>query len=442
MRPLLPLLLLALTIPSLLHSGALPLMEVWIEDAAAKQVAISEDIMAYLSENGTLVVISDHGRLSVGAGEGRLLAGRDVFLQRGNALYLVTPTGLERIVECGRCSFYPYSRERIAMVDSKGLLLLVNGEKRRLSVRGTVKWSDDGRRLSVISGDELLVINESGSILWRKDLNTQLFDAEPDDLTYVCMKGCEIYAINDRSYIAWTNRLCRCCIPGRLDRSGDYLLVLVQGKELVVLNPSDGRKVQSLELRGYELDAIPGVVAVRDGDGRIHLLVDASRIHLRGESAGAFISWDIPRWLRFGRLVLEHSRGSETVSVGMDSFVQIPGHGDVNVTLKGISGKAYLTSVVRVKPLKATATPFGDVYVFGDGDLEIEVDGRRYAPPTRVDTGWLPTYSVRVYNHGVLVAELTSINARFPLLSLALLIGGILLWKLRPRSSGAEESPS
>ncbi len=441
MRPLLPLLLLALTVSSLLHAGALPLLEVWIEDAAAKQVALSEELMAYLSENGTLVVISDRGRSGVEVGEGRLLAGREVFFQKGDTLYLITPAGLERIMDCGGCSFYPYSRDRIAVVDSKGLLLLVNGERRRLSVKGTIRWSDDGRRLSMISGDELLVINASGSILWRKDLNTQLFDAEPDGLTYVCMKGCEVYAINDRSYVAWTNRLCRCCIPGRLDRSGDHLLVLIQGKELAVLNASDGRRVQSLELQGYEVDAIPGIVTVRDGDGRIHLLVDASRIRLKGESAGALFSWDVPRWLRFGELVLKHSRGSETVPVGIDSFVPIPGHGDTNVTLKGILGEASLKLVVRVKPLNATATPFGDVYVSGDGDLEIEVDGRRYAPPAQVDTGWLPTYSVRVYNHGVPVAELTSINARFLLLSLALLVGGILLWRLRSRSSNAEESP-
>ncbi|MDK2384620.1 MAG: hypothetical protein QI199_07430, partial [Candidatus Korarchaeota archaeon] len=133
------LLLAAFTILPMLHGDALPLIEVWIEDASAKQVAISSELMAYLSENGTLVITSDRGRLAIRVGEGKLVAGRDVFLQEGNALYLVTAKGLERIIGCKRCSFYPYSKDKIAIVDSKGLLLISGGEKRRLRVRGTVR---------------------------------------------------------------------------------------------------------------------------------------------------------------------------------------------------------------------------------------------------------------------------------------------------------------
>ena len=434
MKPL-PLLLLlaAFTFLPILHSDALPLIEVWIEDASAKQVALSSELMAYLTGNGTLVVMSDRGKLAIKVGEGRLIAGRDVFLQTGDALYLVTATGLERVMECERCSFYPYSGDRIAIVDSKGLLLVLDGEKRRLRVKGTVRWSDDGWRLSVISGDELLVVNASGSVVWRKDLNTQLFDAEPDDLTYVCMKGCEVYAINDRSFVAWTNKLCKCCIPGKLDRSGNLLFVLVQGKELTVLDASDGRKIQSLSLEGYEIDAIPGIVAVRDGEGRIHVMVDASRVRIRGESGGVLVSWDVPSWLKFGELTVEHPRGRVAVPVGSDSFVPISAEGDVNVTLRGASGKISLT--VEMRPLNVAVTPFGDVRISGDGVFEVEVDGRRYVPPARVDTGWLPTYSVRIYNHGVLVAERTSINARFPLLIIVIVIMAVVLWRVRSRSS-------
>ncbi|GEM_PF-1251188 len=433
MKPL-PLLLLlaAFAFLPMLHSDALPLIGVWIEDASAKQVALSSELMAYLTRNGTLVVMSDRGKLAIRVGEGRLISGRDVFLQKGDALYLITATGPERVMECKRCSFYPYSRDRIAIVDSKGLLIL-GGEKRRLRVKGTVRWSDDGRRLSVISGDELLVVNASGSVVWRKDLNTQLFDAEPDDLTYVCMKGCEVYALNDRSFVAWTNKLCKCCIPGKLDRSGNHLFVLFQGNELAVLDASDGRRIQSLSLEGYEIDAIPGIVTVRDGEGRIHVMVDASRVHIRGESGGVLISWDVPGWLKFGELTVEHLRGRVAVPVGSDSFVPIPAEGDVNVTLKGAFGEISLTAEVR--PLNVTATPFGDVRISGDGVFEVEIDGRRYVPPARVDTGWLPTYSVRIYNHGVLVAERTSINARFPLLIIVIAIIAVVLWRVRFRSS-------
>ncbi|MDK2372294.1 MAG: hypothetical protein QI197_02830 [Candidatus Korarchaeota archaeon] len=432
----LPLLLLlaAFTILPMLHGGALPLIEVWVEDASAKQVAISSELMAYLSENGTLVITSDRGRLAIRVGEGKLVAGRDVFLQEGNALYLVTAKGLERVMGCERCSFYPYSRDKIAIVDSKGLLLISGGEKRRLRVRGTIRWSDDGSRLSVISGDELLVVNAFGSIVWRKDMNTQLFDAEPDDLTYVCMKGCEVYAINDKSFVAWTNKLCKCCIPGKLDRSGDHLFVLIQGKELAVLNARNGRRIQSLSMEGYEIDAIPEIVAVRDGDGRIHVVVDARRVHIRGESGGVLISWDVPSWLKSGELTVEHPQGRTAIPVGSDSFVPIPVEGDVNVTLRGFYGEVSL--IVEVRPLNVTATPFGDIRISGDGVFEVEVDGRRYVPPVRVDTGWLPTYTLRVYNHGVLVAESTSINARFLVMMLvtSIMIIALLLWRVRSRS--------
>ncbi len=436
----LPLLLLlaSFTILPMLHSDALPLIEVWVEDASAKQVALSSKLMAYLSENGTLVITSDRGRLAIRVGGGRLIAGRDIFLQKGDALYLVTATDLERVMECGRCFFYPYSKDRIAVVDSKGLLLVSDGEKRRLRVKGTVRWSDDGRRLSVISGDELLVVNASGSVVWRKDMNTQLFDAEPDDLTYVCMKGCEVYAINERSFVAWTNRLCKCCIPGKLDKSGSLLFVLVQGKELAVLNTSDGRRIQSLSLEGYEIDAIPGIIAVRDGEGRIHVMVDASRVHIKGESSGVLISWDVPSWLKYGEITVEHPWGKVAIPVGPDSFVPIPAKGDVNVTLRGASGEISL--IVKVRPLNVTATPFGDIRISGDGIFEVEVDGRRYVPPIRVDTGWLPTYTLKIYNHGVLVAERTSFNAR-PLLIIVISIIAVLLWKLSSRSSSQGKTP-
>ncbi len=431
------LLLLMLAIPPSLYSDALPLIEVWVEDAAAKQVALSDELMAYLSENGTLTILSDQGKYKMESSGGRLVAGRDVFLQREGTLYLVTEAGLRRIMDCNGCSFFPYSEDKIAIVDSRGLLLILNGEKRRLQVKGIVRWSDDGQRLSIIAGDELLVVNTSGFILWRKDLNTQLFDVEPDDLTYVCMKGCEIYAINDKSFVTWTSRLCKCCIPGKLDRTESYLLVLVQGRELVVLNASDGRKMQSMRLGGYEIDAILGIVAVRDGEGRIHMILDADRLHIRGESGGILVSWDVPGWFRLGNLTMEHPWGKATISVGENRFVPIPKDGEINVTFRGISGE--FSSNVIVGPLNVTVTPFGDVNISGDGSFEVEVDGKRYVPPARVDTGWLPIYSVRVYNHGVKVAELDSVNAKFLLLAFAFASAIVVLRGLRARSSGGEK---
>ncbi len=438
MRILLPILLIAITIAPLIRVNALPLIEVWNGNVAARQVALSRDLMAYINENGTLVIISNHSRLEIKVPEGRLIKGNGIFIQIGNGLYLIGSTGLEKIMECEGCTFFPYSRDKIAIVDSKGLLLLVNGEKKRIRVRGKVRWSENGQKISVISGDEIILLNASGRIIWRKDLNTQIFDSEPDDLTYVCMKGCEIYAINGNSFMAWTNKLCKCCIPGKLDRSGNYLLVLIQNRNLAILRAGDGRELQSLPLKGYEIDAIPGIVAIRDGNGRIHLLVDADRISLKGESGGILVTWNVPGWFKLGEVKIEHPWGNVSVPVGVNSFVPIPGYGDVNLTIRGTSGELSLTA--RVKPLDVTATPLGDVRVHGEGNLEVEVGGRRYPPEARVDTGWLPTYSVRVYNHGVLVAELSSMNARFLLLisSLIPVLLAIIIWRSRREFSKSE----
>ncbi|MDK2383968.1 MAG: hypothetical protein QI199_04040, partial [Candidatus Korarchaeota archaeon] len=122
------------------------------------------------------------------------------------------------------------------------------------------------------------------------------------------------------------------------------------------------------------------------------------------------------------------------IPVGSDSFVPIPVEGDVNVTLRGFSGEVSL--IVEVRPLNVTATPFGDIRISGDGVFEVEVDGRRYVPPVRVDTGWLPTYTLRIYNHGVLLAESTSINARFLVMMLvtSIMIIALLFWRVRSRS--------
>lgn len=429
MRPLIPLILLALLFPTM-TTNALPYLDAGKMEVNATSVALTRNAFAYMIPNGTIFLRENARDRKIGTAEGgRLMSGEGIFVQVDDVLYKVLHEGLEEVDRCRECRFFPFSLERMALIDKSGLLVIFEGHKTRYRIHPSfVRWSDDGNKLVAISDSEVRLIGERGAI-WGKDFNTQLLDAEPDDLTYLCMKGCEIYAINGKGFVSWTNRLYGCCTPGKIERIGDLLFVLALGKELMVLNKDTGKVVEKLPIEGYEIDGVDGVVAVRNGRGEVHLLVDLARMRLQSKSLGVLVSWDLPEWVT-GSIQLQTPTGSWDLRVGEETFVPIGKEGNITLKVRDQLGNEMKVPV-HVESLEVNLSPDGRVEVRGDGELTIEVDGRMYGTMTNVDTGWLPLYTVKVYNYGILVGEYTTYNARFPIVLLALLVVGLIAFKMR-----------
>lgn len=406
---------------------------------AVKHVVIRSDFALLKTESG-LVLLDEGGERELALRGARVSEGEEVFVQSEGKLYAISGSGLTEVAECEGCTFLPYSRGRYALLTEEGLLLRVDGEERKLGLRPRIaKWSEDGSYLVVLSGSTVSLLSR-GDVLWSVNLNTQVFDiAVSRGVVVVATKNCELYAYNIKGSIAWTNRVCSCCIPLKLASSSELIAVALQGKELALLEPASGRVLQRLELPAYSVHASDGLIASLDSEGVVHLLADSSKLEVEGKSLGALLRWDLPRWLK-GELTYEADGERGTVRISRSSFLPLRASGNLTLRLIDPNGVGVEREVL-LKPLEVTLTPEGEVEVRGEGELSIRAQGVVYnGTRARVDTGFLPEYTVEILNYGEVVGRYSYYNSRFTLaglvISAALLIAAASLskWFLAGRS--------
>ncbi|RDD53548.1 MAG: hypothetical protein BA066_03900, partial [Candidatus Korarchaeota archaeon NZ13-K] len=361
----------------------------------------------------------------------RVTNGEELFVQSGGTLYAISRDGAVKVADCEGCTFIPHSRERYALLTRDGLLLRFDGEERRLNLRPQVaKWSEDGSYLVALSGSTVSLISKQG-LLWSVSLNTQVFDVDlSDSVVVVTTKNCEIYAYSIRGGMAWTNRLCSCCIPLKLASSRELVAVVLQGKEIALLDPASGRVLQRLNVSAYSAQMGSGLLAAVDSQGVVHIFADSGGLRVEGKSLGALLLWDLPEWLR-GELSYEAGDEVGNVRISRESFIPLMSQGNLTLVLRDRSGVEVRRDVF-VKPLEVKLTPDGHVEVRGDGALSIRSQGRIHEGTNAiVDTGFLPEYTVEILNYGVPVGKYSCYNSRFTLvaaaISAALLLAAVKL---------------
>ncbi|MEM0041386.1 MAG: hypothetical protein QXU23_02945 [Candidatus Korarchaeum sp.] len=415
-------LLLVILVLQTLQAAGSPYLEVskLVSPSGIEQV-IMRDEYALLKTGEGLVLLEGGSGRNLNIGEGRLIDGKGAFFQSGGRLYEISGGGAREVAECGDCTFFPYSSERYAMSNREGLTLRMDGEEIRVMLRPQIgKWSDEGNYFAALSGSTLYVVSERG-IIWSMSLTTQVFDIDlSKDLVILTTKNCEIYAYRIGKGVAWTNRLCGCCIPLKLASSSEIVAVALQGEELVLLDPSTGRVVQRVSIPAYSVQVHDGLIAALDSGGVVHVLADSSKLEVEGKSSGALLTWDLPTWLR-GELIYE---AGGRISISRRSFIPLT-PGNVTLRLKDPNGVEVRREVV-VKPLEVTLTPEGDVEVRGDGELSVRAQGRTYeGERVRVDTGFLPQYTVEILNYGVPIGKYSCYNSRFTMIALAAVLVAI-----------------
>lgn len=424
MRFKVSLILLILTLQTL-QVTALPYLEV--SRFGVGQVIVRDEYALLKTEEG-LILLEGGSERKLNFSEGsRVIEGRDVFVQSGGKLYEISSGGVREVAECEGCKFFPYSRERYALLTEEGLILRIDGKERRVSLRPQiVKWSEDGDYLAALSGSTVYAISKEG-VIQSMSLSTQVFDIGlSKDLVIVATKNCEVYAYSISKGVAWTNRLCSCCIPLKLASSNDLVVVALQGEELVLLDPPSGRVVQRLSIPAYSVKVHDGLIAALDSSGVVRLLADSSRLELEGKSSGVLLTWDLPSWL-IGSLFYDADGESGSANISRRSFIPLRSLGNLTLRLKDPNGVEVKREVV-LKPLEVNLTPEGEVEVRGDGEFSVRIQGRIYeGARVKVDTGFLPQYTVEILNYGVLIGKYSCFNSRFMIISSALLLAAIAL---------------
>jgi hypothetical protein len=421
------LILLLILLPTM-GSQALPYLEISRLDINARNFAFNKDLIAI--QNEELLLMGKPLNIS-GC---KLLGGRDIFIQCGGSL-LKLPE-LREVARCEGCSFIPYSEDRYAILKD-GLTLRIDGRERKFDLRPRIaKWSKDGNFLVVVDRDEAILLSEDGMSI-RARLNTQIFDVDLSGrIMCVATKDCEVFAFSE-SGVAWTNKLCSCCIPLKLSSSDGLFFVALQGKEIAVLNSESGRVLQRIEVPGYSIYSFDGIVASLNSNGTLHIFADLSKLRVEGKSYGILLSWDIPEWLR-GELNYELNGSSGRVEVSRESFIPVGSSGSFKLKLKDLNG-LEIERDVNLSDLEVKLSPDGLVEVRGEGKIGISAQGKIYnGTRASVDTGFLPFYEVTILNYGKPIATYRCYNSRFTVISLlAILLIAIILRKFLGKMASA-----
>mgnify|MGYP001772654456 CR=1 FL=1 len=428
MRALLTFLL--LTLP-LLHAAGMPYVEVARiyphvhGGSEIKQLAISKDCLA-LALNDSLLLIHASKVEKLNLTPKGIFSGEKIFIQSEGRLYAFSKNGLDLIADCGSCTYVPYSREKYAIVSERGLVIRVNGKEKTLGIKPiSVKWSEDGSYLAVLEGNSVSLIKE-GELLWSSGFNTQIFDLSVNDgVLAVTTKNCEVYAYRVKGGIAWTNRICDCCIPLKLASTDGIFAVAILGKEIAILNSTSGKVLQRSDIPAYRVWAFEGLITALDSNGTVHVLADANSLRVEGKSSGILLEWGIPEWVK-GELRYEVGDEIGSLTISTKSFLPVKAKGNLTLKLRDPNG-VEIERIVEIKPLIVDLKPDGEVSIEGEGELAIESGGSFYrGTHARVDTGFLPTYSITVLNYGVPIARYECYNSRFTLITLILALSVVI----------------
>ena len=415
-------LILLLILLPIIESQALPYFEISRLDMNARAFAFNNDLIAIQNEG--LLLMGKPLNIS----DCKLLGGRDIFIQCGGSL-LKLPE-LREVARCEGCSFIPHSEERYVILKD-GLTLRIDGHEIKFNLKPRIaKWSSDGNFLAVVDGDNAMLLSKDGISL-KVSLNTQIFDVDlADNILCVATKDCEVFAFNERG-VAWTNKLCSCCIPLKLSSADGLIFVALQGKEIAILDSKSGRVLQRIEVPSYSISSSDGIMASLDSNGTLHIFADLAKLRVEGKSYGILLSWDIPGWVK-GELNYELNGSSGIVEVSRRSFIPVGSSGSFKLKLRDFNG-LEVERDVNLSGLKVNLSPDGLVEVRGEGEIGMSVQGRIYnGTRAIVDTGFLPFYEVTVLNYGKPIATYRCYNSRFTEISSlsTIFIAAIILKKL------------
>ncbi len=405
--------MMALLLVGQIGVSAQPYLLVQTIPLEARSVALGKEVIIFLDDRGVGIYNGSITYLTYEENS-RLIQSNEVFIQAGNSLKEFSK-GLKEIAKCDKCTFYPYSRDLIAVYEDGFLKIIKNGSE-VLRIKFPVRelsWSEDGSSLSILGYNKVALLDLSG-IKWAKEIRTHLLDVEVEkDLVHVYMKGCNVYTFDERGILKWMEDLCGCCALGKLYSDSGYLYVLTSNMKLSILNSSTGKVIQEIPVKGYDVVAREGIILVRTGDGAVHVLADWSRAEVKGVSGGLLIKWSLPYWVK-GRLRAIVDGESKEVEVGRITFIRTKGLGEHLVILKDSLGQNVSISV-RTYPLVVNLGMDGEIEVDGEGNFSIEYEGRLLPlrGTVKVDTGFGPYYTVKIYNYGILVGEYSSANLKF-----------------------------
>lgn len=412
------------------HIGvsAQPYLLVQTVPLEARSVALGQEAIIFLDDRGVGIY---NGSITYLAYEknSRLIQSSEVFIQTGNSLKEFSE-GLKEIAKCDKCTFYPYSRDLIAIYEDGFLKIIKNGSE-VLRIKFPVRelsWSEDGSSLSILGYNEVALLNLSG-IKWTKEIKTHLLDVEVEkDLVHVYMKGCNVYTFDEKGILKWMEDLCGCCALGKLHSGSGYLYVLASNIKLSILNSSTGDLIQEIPVKGYDVVAREGIILVRTGDGAVHVLADWSLAEVKGVSGGLLIKWPLPYWVE-GRLKAIVDSESREVEVDRITFIRTKDPGEHSVILEDPLGQNVSISV-RTYPIVVNLGMDGEIKVDGEGNFSIEYEGRvlPLKDTVKVDTGLGPYYTVKIYNYGVIIGEYSSPNLKFFLILAALIFLSMASW--------------